>query len=276
MPVLKPKKSLGQNFLTDKNISLKIVNSIGITENDFVIEIGPGEGALTQSLLQSKAGILAIEIDSRACLELEKKFSRPVYPNFNLVQADFMDFDLGKYMNENNILKRIKIIGNLPYYISSRIIYKVIENAGLVEKSVFMLQKEVAGRLSSGPGNKSYGILSVAVDYAGTIKRLFDVPPQCFFPRPKVTSTVFELNFREGFNIEVFSGMMEIVKAAFNQRRKKLRNALSSFYSNKYGSDISGLEIKYGKNVTDYLNKRAEELSCNDYISIWEMMNDRK
>lgn len=265
MSTIKPKKSLGQNFLIDQNIARKIVNSLDIIEGDLVIEIGPGEGALTRELIALPANIVAIEIDERACAELERKFPAAEFPNFKLVQHDFMDTDLSSFLSNKPIGRKIKIIGNLPYYISSRIIYKVIENADTIDKAVFMLQKEVAGRLAAKPGNKIYGILSVAISFAGSIKKLFDVPPQCFFPKPKVTSTVFELNFREGFDKELFGKVMRIVKAAFNQRRKKLSNSLSSVVNKCDFIESENLKFSI-------FDKRAEDLSCEDYVSLSKLI----
>ncbi len=275
MPEIKPKKSLGQNFLADANIARKIVDSLGITQGDFVIEIGPGEGALTTLLAKLPAKLLAIEIDERACTVMTKKFPGLQHPAFELLNGDFMDFDPAQYYQVNSINGRIKIIGNLPYYISSRIIYKVFENARFFSKAVFMLQKEVADRLASGPGGKEYGILSVAAAFTGKVKKLFDVSPNCFFPKPKVISTVFSIEFKDNPDSHMFAGLMDIVKAAFNQRRKKLRNALAPFLAKNYNISNNEFEMKFGKAIACLLDKRAEELSCDDYISIWEMMNDK-
>jgi 16S rRNA (adenine1518-N6/adenine1519-N6)-dimethyltransferase len=265
LSTIKPKKSLGQNFLIDQNIARKIVNSLDIKEGDFVIEIGPGEGALTKEIIALPANVIAIEIDERACAELERKFPTAEFPNFKLVQQDFMESDILSLFDNKATDRKIKIIGNLPYYISSRIIYKVIENADKIDKAVFMLQKEVAGRLAAKPGNKTYGILSVAISFTGSIKKLFDVPPQCFFPKPKVTSTVFELNFRDSFDKELFDNVMKIVKLAFNQRRKKLSNALSSIVNKNDFFESENLNFAI-------LDKRAEDLSFEDYISLSKLI----
>ncbi len=276
MAKIDPKKSLGQNFLTDKNIAGKIVSSLSAGEGDTIMEIGPGPGALTAGLAELPAKLAAVEIDIRACNELNARFPKDKYPNVDIIHADFMDFDIAGYVGKNGVQGRVKIVGNLPYYISSRILYKVIENAGYFEKAVFMVQKEVADRLASRPGNKSFGILTVAVNYAGTIRKLFDVPPQCFFPRPKVTSTVFELSFKKDLNTSIFPELMEIVKAAFNQRRKKLRNALSGYCQEKHGGSIDSLAVEDNGKAAAYFEKRAEQLSWEDYYYLWELMCKQK
>jgi 16S rRNA (adenine1518-N6/adenine1519-N6)-dimethyltransferase len=180
MAIITPKKSLGQNFLHDQNIARKIAAALDINENDVVIEIGPGTGNLTRFLLEYDAPVYAVEIDKRAIAVLEDEFSDE---NLNIIHKDILDFDLKDFAESEK--RNIKIVGNLPYYISSQILFYIFENAELVEKAIFMLQKEVARRICSKPRTKDYGILTVATELSSSPGILFDVSPKCFLSRAK-------------------------------------------------------------------------------------------
>ncbi|MCX6147448.1 MAG: 16S rRNA (adenine(1518)-N(6)/adenine(1519)-N(6))-dimethyltransferase RsmA [Candidatus Kapabacteria bacterium] len=254
--LIQAKKSLGQNFLVDENIAKKIVDSLKLQDNDFVIEIGPGTGALTRHLVKYKnIDLTLIEIDERAVEVLIKDYGQN---KINIISSDFLALDLNK-INSNG--RKIKVVGNLPYYIASQIIFKILENSVLFEKAVFMLQKEMAQRIISKHGNKVYGIMSVALAICGKASILFDVAPGCFLPKPKVTSSVLEVNFLDK-NLKYFE-IMKIVKLGFNQRRKMLRNALHQTLS-----DVTNYE--QNEVITKYLTKRAEQLSLEDFIILSE------
>ena len=274
---LKPKKSLSQNFLIDENISRKIVNLLDCKENENVIEIGPGTGSLTQYLLKYNINLTSVEIDKEAFEILLTKFNKIEFNNFNLINKDFLKISIkdifdkinSELINDNNKNpKKIKIIGNLPYHISSEIFFKILENSFFIENAVLMLQKEVAQRLIAKTKTKEYGILTVAINLLGKIQKKFDVSPTCFYPQPKVTSTIVELNFdHPKVNIEEFIRIMVLVRAAFNQRRKKLKNALEN-YLIKY---LKPIQIKLILNE-DVFAKRAEELSAEDFISLYNLI----
>ncbi len=252
--LIQAKKSLGQNFLVDENIARKIVESLNIKENDFVIEIGPGTGALTRHLVKyNNIDLNLIEIDERAVEVLNKDFN---LSNFKMINSDFLALDLTKIETNG---RKIKIVGNLPYYISSQIIFKILENYKLFDKAVFMLQKEMAQRIISKHGNKVYGIMSVAVSLCGNSKIAFDVSPNCFIPKPKVTSSVLEILF-ENKELNYFE-TIKIVKLAFNQRRKMLRNALNPILSNIINYESNNI-------ISQYLTKRAEQLSLEDFVKL--------
>lgn len=250
--LIQAKKSLGQNFLVDENIAKKIVDSLNIQDNDFVIEIGPGTGALTRHLVKHKnIDLTLIEIDERAIEVLKNDYGQN---NLKIISSDFLALDLTKIETNG---RKIKVVGNLPYYISSQIIFKILENNQLFEKAVFMLQKEMAQRIVSKHGNKVYGIMSVAVAICGKANIAFDVSPGCFLPKPKVTSSVLEILFEH--KSTNYIEIMKVVKLAFNQRRKMLRNALHQTLA-----DIQNFE--QNAVIASYLTKRAEQLSLNDFI----------
>lgn len=184
--IFKPKKFLGQNFLTDENISRKIVASLDIKSSDKVIEIGPGYGALTKFLVNSKCDFIAIEIDRSIAGKLRDK-----YNGISIIEKDFLDVSL-KDLAGN---KKIKIVGNIPYNITSQILFKFFDDRDVIKMAVVMMQKEVAQRLVATKGTKNYGILSLNAQIYSDIKKLFTVPPTAFFPKPAVDSMVLSFSF---------------------------------------------------------------------------------
>jgi len=227
-----PKKSLGQNFLIDKNISNKIVNLLKAENNDILLEIGPGTGALTSLLLENEVMLYAIEYDARAVETLSVLFPQNIFPNFSLIHQDILKFDLNNLFQRTG--KKLKIIGNIPYYLSSEILFYLYSHSKIIEKAVIMLQKEFAERLVAAPRTKEYGILTVANELVANSKLCFNVSNSCFFPKPKVTSSVVDIHFIENqLDTEEFASIMKVVKAAFNQRRKTLRNSLRQFLKRK-------------------------------------------
>ncbi|MDD3125120.1 MAG: 16S rRNA (adenine(1518)-N(6)/adenine(1519)-N(6))-dimethyltransferase RsmA [Candidatus Kapabacteria bacterium] len=263
MQTIQPKKSLGQNFLIDKNISRKIVSLLDISINDITMEIGPGTGALTELLLEYKPQLTAIEIDKRAFDLLHEKFPPEIFTNFSLVHSDIRDFDISSLYNE----QKIKSIGNIPYYISADILFRLFENSKILERTIIMVQKEVAKRIVSQPNTKDYGILGVAAGFVADSKIMFDVPGTCFYPRPNVTSSVVKIQYANHLPDEIeFSAIMKFVKAAFSQRRKTLKNSLKQYFAGIRNFDA----VDFEKSHEQILQKRAEALCVNDFITLYQ------
>ncbi len=260
---IRPKKSLGQNFLTDRNIAGKIVDALGAAPQSVIVEIGPGTGALTGLLASAGAKVYAIEIDKDAFGELASKYPQDKFGNLELINADFMNFKLSDIYKIHE--KKLLIIGNIPYNLSAPIFFKLFENAGMISRAVLMIQKEVAQRFTAPAKTKQYGILTLAAGIAGITKKEFDVSPNCFFPKPKVTSTVISIDFHDEFDNESFRDIMAVVKSAFNQRRKKLRNALRNLIETKLKINIDEFIKLTDSDVSVLFGKRAEELTLDDY-----------
>ena len=220
MQKVTPKKALGQHFLNDETVAEKIVHSITLN-HPHVLEIGPGMGVLTQLLLQKKyVDFKAIEIDAESVIYLKKK-----YPSLQIISGDFLKMNLSEYYTG-----QLTIIGNFPYNISSQILFKVLENKDIVVELVGMLQKEVAERIASKPGKKMYGILSVLLQAFYDIEYLFTVDEHLFTPPPKVKSAVIRMVRNPDKKLRCDETLFKnVVKTAFNQRRKTLRNSLKSF-----------------------------------------------
>ena len=214
----KTKKSLGQHFLKDGNMIRKIAESIPAKRSDKIIEIGPGDGALTGVLLEKFDDVTAIEIDRRMVEVLTEKFS-----SLDIIHEDILKFDWSMI---SNISKPIHVVGNLPYYITSQILFAILENRSMLISALLMMQKEVAERIVAEPGTKAYGILSVQGQLMSTPEILFDVPPDVFKPRPSIDSSVIKFTFNKPKLICSDQNLKTVVRMAFNQRRKKLSNAL--------------------------------------------------
>ena len=221
-------KRYGQNFLIDEHVLGKIIRSAGITEEDFVIEIGPGIGTLTQYLAASAREVAAIEIDDALIPILEDTLSG--YDNVTVIHDDVLKVDLTRLAEEKNGGRPVKVVANLPYYITTPIIMGLFENHVPLDSITFMVQKEVADRMQTGPGSKDYGALSLAVQYYARPELVANVPPNCFMPRPRVGSAVIRLTRHEKPPVEVQDEklMFGIIRASFNQRRKTLVNGLGN------------------------------------------------
>lgn len=221
-------KKFGQNFLIDEHVLSKIIRSAEITENDFVVEIGPGIGTLTQYLAASAREVAAIEIDDALIPILKDTLS--AYDNVTVIHEDVLKVDLCKLAEEKNGGKPIKVVANLPYYITTPIIMGLFENHVPVESITIMVQKEVADRMKTGPGSKDYGALSLAVQYYAKPELVANVPPNCFMPRPRVGSAVIRLTRHTEVPVEAEDEklMFQIIRASFNQRRKTLVNGLGN------------------------------------------------
>ena len=221
-------KKFGQNFLIDEHVLGKIIRSAEITEDDFVVEIGPGIGTLTQYLAASAREVAAIEIDDALIPILKDTLS--AYDNVTVIHEDVLKVDLCKLAEEKNGGKPIKVVANLPYYITTPIIMGLFENHVPVESITIMVQKEVADRMKTGPGSKDYGALSLAVQYYAKPELVANVPPNCFMPRPRVGSAVIRLTRHAEAPVQVEDEklMFQIIRASFNQRRKTLVNGLGN------------------------------------------------
>ena len=219
-------KKFGQNFLIDTHVLDKIIRSAEITKDDFVLEIGPGIGTMTQYLACAAGKVVAVEIDRDLIPILEDTLEG--YDNVTVINDDVLKVDIAKLAEEQNGGKPIKVVANLPYYITTPIIMGLFEKRVPVKSITVMVQKEVADRMQTGPGSKDYGALSLAVQYYAKPYIVANVPPNCFMPRPKVGSAVIRLDRFEKPPVEVKdeNQMFRIIRASFNQRRKTLANGL--------------------------------------------------
>ena len=221
-------KKFGQNFLIDSHVLDKIVSAAGITKDDFVLEIGPGIGSMTQYLAASARKVFAVEIDKALIPILEDTLKE--FDNVQVINQDILKVDIKKLAEEHNDGKPIKVVANLPYYITTPIIMGLFESQVPIDSITVMVQKEVADRMKVGPGTKDYGALSLAVQYYAEPYIVANVPPNCFMPRPKVGSAVIRLTRHEKPPVEVADEklMFRLIRASFNQRRKTLANGLNN------------------------------------------------
>ena len=259
MNKVSPLKRFGQNYLQDQNIIKKIIAEIDPKENELIIEIGPGQGAITKMLLESKANLTAIEIDKRVIDDLQTR-----YIDLQLLQSDFLKLDLYQFIDSSE--KKLRVVGNIPYNITSPILFKLFENNTIVQDAVFMVQYEVAKRMTAKMGSKDYGILSVLLEYFGNTKLAFKVSPNVFYPKPNVDSAVVHINFNDKRNNSEFNLMFKsIVKSAFGNRRKTLKNSLSNGIFAEVNFSDCGID----------LSLRAEQLNVNDFIKLAEFASNK-
>lgn len=255
-------KSLGQNFLTDKNIIDKIINESFISDMDLVVEIGPGIGVLTAEAAEVAKQVVAIEIDKSLIPILSETLSG--YDNVDIVNKDVLKTDINEIINKYSC-KSTKIIGNLPYYITTPIIMKILEDGVLADSITIMMQKEVADRIKAEPGNKTYGALSVAVQYYCKVETIAIVPKEVFIPQPKVDSAVLRLDIRKERPVDLLDEKMffACIKAGFGQRRKTLQNSLMGVPGVtkeivKEGLALAGIDG----------TRRAETLSLEEFAKL--------
>lgn len=221
-------KKFGQNFLIDTHVLDKIIRAAGVTKEDMVLEIGPGIGTMTQCLAEAAGRVVAVEIDSNLIPILKDTLKD--YDNITVINEDILKIDIKKLAEEYNGGRPIKVVANLPYYITTPIIMGLFESEVPIDNITVMVQKEVADRMQTGPGSKDYGALSLAVQYYAEPYIVANVPPNCFIPRPNVGSAVIRLTRHQKLPVEVKdSGLMfRLIRASFNQRRKTLQNGLNN------------------------------------------------
>ena len=222
-------KRFGQNFLIDTRVLDKIISASGITKDDMILEVGPGIGTMTQYLCESARKVVAVEIDKNLIPILENDTLKE-YDKVRVINEDILKLDINKLVEEENDGKPIKVVANLPYYITTPIIMGLFESHVPIESITIMVQKEVADRMQVGPGTKDYGALSLAVQYYAKPEIIANVPPNCFMPRPNVGSAVIKLTRHEQVPVEVKDEklMFKLIRAAFNQRRKTLQNSINN------------------------------------------------
>lgn len=264
---IKANKSLGQNFLINTEVVESIVNSSEISKDDMVIEIGPGLGTLTKYLLEKAGKVLCIELDTRMIKILKDRFN--IYENFEIINEDVLKVNLKEIIKENKEngkIKNVKIVANLPYYITTPIIMKLLEDRLDIKTITVMIQKEVADRLIETPGGKNTGAITHSVYYYCKSEKIMEVPNSSFIPEPEVTSEVIKMTLRNepAVKIENPKIMFMIIKSAFMQRRKTLLNALTN--TKVFLSKEEGLEILRKLNLGE--NARAENLSIQDFANI--------
>lgn len=248
------KKSLGQNFLKDKNIIKKIADSINPTEEDLIIEIGPGAGALTKELVKKKSEVICFEIDTRLKEILEQINSEKL----TIIYKDFLSIKINEYINQNKY-KNLYFVGNLPYYITTAIINKIVKESNPYEITI-MVQKEVADRFGAKPGTKDYSSISIFLQYNFDIERVCNVSKTCFEPVPKVDSSVIKFKRNKKISANDEEKFYKLIKDSFTQKRKNLKNNLKGYDLNK----IQMILKKYDKDLT----ARAEQLSIEEFIDI--------
>lgn len=221
-------KKFGQNFLIDTHVLDKIISAAGVTKDDMVLEIGPGIGTMTQYLAEAAGNVVAVEIDANLIPILKETLS--AYDNVTVMNADVLKVDIKQLAEEYNGGRPIKVVANLPYYITTPIIMGLFEGDVPIDNITVMVQKEVADRMQVGPGSKDYGALSLAVQYYAEPYIVANVPPNCFIPRPNVGSAVIRLTRHRKPPVEVQDEalMFKLIRASFNQRRKTLQNGLNN------------------------------------------------
>jgi 16S rRNA (adenine1518-N6/adenine1519-N6)-dimethyltransferase len=257
-------KKLGQNFLIDGNIIESICDNSEISESDGVIEIGPGIGVLTYELCKRAKKVIAIELDKSLIPVLEENLEE--FDNFKLIQGDVLNVDLKTLIKEEFEGLNVKVVANLPYYITTPIIMKLLEDRLDIDKIVVMVQKEVADRLSSGPGTKDYGAITVAVNYYADTETIVKVPSSVFMPRPNVDSAVISLDIDKEPKVKVKDEKLffRVVKAAFGQRRK---TALNSIGSLELGLSKDEIREALEQTVTDP-KRRGETFSIEEFADL--------
>ena len=264
-------KKFGQNFLIDTHVLEKIISAAGITKDDMVLEIGPGIGTMTQYLACAARKVVAVEIDKALIPILEDTLSD--YDNARVINNDVLKVDIAKLAEEENGGKPIKVVANLPYYITTPIIMGLFENHVPIKSITVMVQKEVADRMQVGPGTKDYGALSLAVQYYAKPYIVANVPPNCFMPRPKVGSAVIRLERYEEPPVKVKDEklMFRIIRASFNQRRKTLANGLKNSAELDYTKEEIEAAIEaLGRGASI----RGEALTLEEFAKLADFLYD--
>ena len=267
------KKKFGQNFLIDENVVEKIVREAGVTKDDFVVEVGPGIGTMTQILCENAREVVAVEIDKKL-IPILTEDTLSYYDNVTVINEDILKLDIKKLADEKNEGRPIKVVANLPYYITTPIIMGLFESHVPLDSITSMVQKEVADRMQCGPGTKDYGALSLAVQFYARPKVVLNVPASCFMPRPNVDSAVIRLERFKTPPVDVKNEhlMFKIIRASFNQRRKTLQNGIAnsgelSFTKEQIAKALESLGIS--------ANIRGESLSLAEFAALSDILTDK-
>ena len=264
-------KKFGQNFLIDDHVITKIINAAEITKDDFVLEIGPGIGTMTQYLAESAKKVIAVEIDKNLIPILGETLAE--YDNVTVINEDILKLDINRLVEEENAGKPIKVVANLPYYITTPIIMGLFESHVPLQSITVMVQKEVADRMQVGPGSKDYGALSLAVQYYAKPYIAANVPPNCFIPRPGVGSAVIRLTRYEEPPVTVKdeSLMFKLIRASFNQRRKTLQNGIANSPELPYSkAQVEKALEKMGLAA----NVRGESLTLAEFAKLSDIISE--
>ena len=262
-------KKFGQNFLIDTHVLDKIITAANITKEDTILEIGPGIGSMTQYLCEKAGKVISVEIDKMLIPILQENLAQ--YDNFILINDDFLKLDTKNLLKKNNCNK-VKVVANLPYYITTPIIMNLFENNIPIESITVMVQKEVALRMQASPGTKDYGALSLAIQYYSTTEIIANVPPNCFMPRPNVGSAVIKLTLRdsEPYPLNDKDLMFKLVRAAFNQRRKTLVNSIKNAANLNIGKETIAAALEE-MNLSPSI--RGEALSLEDFCTLRNILS---
>ena len=265
-------KKFGQNFLIDTHVLEKIIRAANITKDDFIVEIGPGIGTMTQYLCEAAREVVAVEIDKNLIPILEND-TLSGYDNVTVINQDILKLDLNKLVQERNNGKSVKVVANLPYYITTPIIMGLFENETPIENITVMVQKEVAQRMQVGPGTKDYGALSLAVQYYAEPYIVANVPSNCFMPRPNVGSAVIQLTKHKEKTVQVKDEklMFKLIRASFNQRRKTLQNGLNNSSELNFSKDeiINAIkEAGFSPTI------RGEALTLEDFARLADVLSE--
>jgi 16S rRNA (adenine1518-N6/adenine1519-N6)-dimethyltransferase len=259
-------KSLGQNFLIDGNIVRKIVNKANITRDDYVLEIGPGIGTLTEELSMNAKKVIAVELDKNLLPILDETLKS--YDNIEIIHGDILKIDLEKLAEEKFEDKNIKVVANLPYYVTTPIVAKLLEKNLNLDSIIVMVQKEVAERMVATPGSKEYGSLSVFVNFYSNPKIILKAPKTVFMPQPKIDSSVIRLDIKKELPEVDREQFFKVVRASFSKRRKTIINSLSS-----YGFNLDKEAFKKALEEAEIpQDTRAENISVEDFIKLSKIL----
>lgn len=264
-------KKYGQNFLVDEGIVEKIVREAGVTKDDFVLEIGPGIGTMTQLLCEHAREVAAVEIDDKLIPILAETLS--AYDNVTVINDDILKVDIAALAGEKNDGRPIKVVANLPYYITTPIIMGLFESHVPIDSITVMVQKEVADRMKVGPGTKDYGALSLAVQFYAKPEIVINVPPECFIPRPNVGSAVIRLTRHKENPVQVKDEklMFKLIRASFNQRRKTLANGLNNSLEINFSKEQIAKAIEALGRGTSI---RGEALTLAEFARLADIFTD--